>query len=106
MIQKNDGTPALMVNSFFVEDVEATFHPDSVVLLVMCRSGGRAQAAAEELGSIGFTTYNIEGGFEGQTNSDAYPGPDTLYRDVDGWVNAKLPYNYETAGGYYVDYTQ
>jgi len=103
MIQVNDGTPALTLNPLFVEDVMATFDSDAV-LLVMCRSGGRAQSAAEELGALGFTTYNVEGGFEGHNNTDAYPGPDTGYHDVDGWVNAKLPYNYNSDGGYYVNY--
>lgn len=105
-IQVNNGTPALTGNPYFVEDVEAAFDPAEVVLLVICRSGSRAEAAALDLEPSGFTTYSIEGGFEGNKNDETRPGPDTLYRDVDGWVNAKLPYNYDTAGGYYVDYTQ
>jgi rhodanese-related sulfurtransferase len=126
-IQKNDGTPDLAPNGNldagttatevnegnywqFLQDVEDTFDHD-VVLLVMCRSGGRAEQAARLLGKQGFMTYNIEGGFEGHTNTASYPGPNTGYRNVDGWVNtillynnAPLPYNNETEGGYYVDY--
>ena len=104
-IQKNDGTAGLMMNPWFTQDVDLEFDGDEV-LLVLCRSGVRAQAAADDLGDLGYTTYNIEGGFEGHTNDETYPGPDTGYLDVDGWVNAKLPYSYDPAGGYYVDYTQ
>ena len=62
-------------------------------LLLACRSGSRATAAAEALGALGYDTWNIEGGFEGTKNTDEYPGPDTGYRDVNGWRNAGLPWN-------------
>lgn len=125
LIQANDGTPALIPNSgpagdpsseLFVEKFDRFLNGQldeyegvydvftgGETLLVLCRSGGRANTAAVGLGAEGFTTYNIEGGFEGVTNDETYPGPDTLYRDVNGWRNAKLPYSYSTAGGYYLN---
>jgi rhodanese-related sulfurtransferase len=71
-------------------------------LLILCRTGGRALYAAEYLGDdLGYTTYRIEHGFEGDKNDKTKPGPDTNYRDVNGWVNSKLPYNDDKTGAYY-----
>jgi hypothetical protein len=54
-----------------------------------------------ELGNdVGYTTYRIEHGFLGDQNDETKPGPDTLYRDVNGWVNSKLPYKEGSAGAY------
>jgi len=73
----------------------------SDILLTLCRTGGRALLAAQHLGSLGYTTYRIEHGFQGDANDETKPGPDTLYRDVNGWVNSKLPYNADANGAYY-----
>jgi rhodanese-related sulfurtransferase len=71
------------------------------ILLTLCRTGGRALFAAQYLGDMGYTTYRIEHGFQGEENDETKPGPDTLYRDVNGWVNSKLPYNDDPSGAYY-----
>lgn len=86
----------LPINPDFEADVATILGSpaDAPTLLLICRSGGRATDAAEFLGDdLGYDTYNIEGGFEGTTNTSEHPGPDTGYRDVNGWRNAKLPWN-------------
>ena len=59
---------------------------DRVVLVTMCRSGKRSEAAATALEALGFTVYNMDNGFEG--DADAFG-----YRTVNGWKNDGLPYN-------------
>jgi len=74
-------------------------------LLILCRTGGRAALAADYLGGatgpFNFKTHRILNGFVGFPNDKTYPGPDTNYRDVNGWVNDKLPYNDSSVGAYY-----
>lgn len=96
----DNGSGGLDGNLSFTTDVGVQFTTDDI-LLILCKSGVRALAAAQELGSLGYTTYKIEHGFQGDKNSEAKPGPDTLYRDVNGWVNSKLPYNEDATGAYY-----
>jgi rhodanese-related sulfurtransferase len=96
----DDGVGGLDDNLSFDTDVGEQFTTDDIVL-TLCRSGVRALAAAQELGGLGYTTYRIEHGFQGDRNDEMKPGPDTLYRDVNGWVNNKLPYNGDSAGAYY-----
>jgi rhodanese-related sulfurtransferase len=96
----DNGTGGLVENLAFDTDVGMRFSTDDI-LLILCRTGGRANAAAQQLGELGYTTYRIEHGFQGNENDETKPGPDTLYRDVNGWVNSKLPYNDDTAGAYY-----
>lgn len=57
-----------------------------VVLVTMCRSGSRSAKAATALEALGFTVYNMEHGFEG--DSDAFG-----YRTINGWKIDGLPYN-------------
>lgn len=92
----------LPINPDFVAAVEDELGnlQSAPTLLLMCRSGSRAEEAAELLGDLGYDTWNIEGGFEGTSNTSEYPGPDTGYRDVNGWRNAKLPWNQDPSGGY------
>jgi rhodanese-related sulfurtransferase len=85
---------------YFDTDVMGGFGTDDI-LLILCRTGGRALLAAQHLGNLGYTTYRIEHGFRGDKNDETKPGPDTLYQDVNGWVNNKLPYNGDFAGAYY-----
>jgi len=74
--------------------------PGETTIVTICLSGARAEQAAISLGAEGFTTYFVTRGFEGVPNTEAYPGPDTEYRDVNGWRNAKLPWNQKREGGY------
>jgi rhodanese-related sulfurtransferase len=96
----DDGAGGLDANLAFVTDVGSTFTTNDI-LLTLCRTGGRALDAAQDLGDLGYTTYRIEHGFRGDANDETKPGPDTLYRDVNGWVNSKLPYNDDPTGAYY-----
>jgi rhodanese-related sulfurtransferase len=96
----DNGTGGLVPNLAFDTDVNSRFSTDDV-LLTLCRTGGRALNAAQDLGALGYTTYRIEHGFQGDANDKTKPGPDTLYRDVNGWVNSKLPYNDDRTGAYY-----
>ncbi|MEN8132927.1 MAG: hypothetical protein ABFS45_22670 [Pseudomonadota bacterium] len=96
----DNGTGGLKANLSFNTDVNTQFNTDDT-LLVLCKSGVRALAAAENLGFLNYTTYRIEHGFQGDKNDNTKAGPDTLYRDVNGWVNSKLPYNEEKEGAYY-----
>lgn len=94
------------IYDYFIEDVNSSFDPvDNLdpgdILLVMCKTGGRAQQAADLLGSLGYTTYNIHHGFQGDANKKPQPGRDTGYPDVNGWVNEGLPWNRDKKGGYY-----
>ena len=98
----DNGVGGLAANPAFDTDVNSRFGTDDI-LLTLCRTGGRALTAAQELGALGYTTYRIEHGFQGDANDKTKPGPDTLYLDVNGWVNSKLPYNDNAAGAYYPD---
>jgi rhodanese-related sulfurtransferase len=96
----DNGSGGLDGNLSFTPDVGEQFTIDDI-LLILCKSGVRALAAAQELGNLGYMTYRIEHGFQGDKNDETKPGPDTLYRDVNGWLNNKLPYNGDSAGAYY-----
>jgi rhodanese-related sulfurtransferase len=96
----DNGAGGLVANPAFDTDIIGRFSTDDI-LLTLCRTGGRALTAAQELGSLGYTTYRIEHGFQGDANDETKPGPDTLYRDVNGWMNYKLPYNDNATGAYY-----
>jgi rhodanese-related sulfurtransferase len=96
----DNGVGGLVPNLAFDTAVGGKFSTDDI-LLTLCRTGGRALAAAQHLGDLGYTTYRIEHGFQGDANDETKPGPDTLYRDVNGWVNGKLPYNDNSSGAYY-----
>jgi rhodanese-related sulfurtransferase len=94
------------LNPNFVTDIQGAFDPSQDTLLFICRSGSRAAAAADLMAleaNGNYMTYNIADGFEGPTNGDDDPGRDTGYRDVSGWVNDGLPYNFSKDGGYGVE---
>jgi sulfur dioxygenase len=55
-------------------------------LLFLCRSGVRAVAAAERATALGYTAYNIEGGFEGELDAHAHR------RQINGWCFDGLPW--------------
>ena len=96
----DNGLGVLTDNLAFSTDVGEKFTIDDV-LLILCRTGGRALSAAQELGALNYTTYRIVHGFQGDANDETKPGPNTLYRDVNGWVNSNLPYNDNPSGAYY-----
>ena len=60
---------------------------ESIAILVICRSGKRSQAAAEELAKQGFNhLYNIEEGFEGDMDNNKHRNT------INGWRVADLPW--------------
>lgn len=79
----------LVINRRFVKEVNCTFDDDrEVILIMMCRSGGRSVEAALRLEEAGYTNIkNMVTGFEG--GKDVYG-----YRTVNGWRNDGLPYKY------------
>lgn len=75
-MQQNDAFEADLLNSFGNEKT----------LLFLCRSGGRSLAAANFVAGLGYQTYNIEGGFEGELDSQNHRNK------INGWKNANLPW--------------
>ena len=77
---------SLNKNPRFVREVEAKVRKDSVVLL-LCRSGKRSDAAAAALAAAGFDdVYNISEGFEGDLNEKTQRGA------LGGWRSWNLPW--------------
>ena len=76
-------------NHRFIIDINKLFGDNfNVVLITMCRSGGRSEMAATDLEQAGYTNvYNMFTGFEGGTDSRGY-------RTVSGWKNDGLPWSY------------
>ncbi len=87
------GKDGLEPNNSFLNDVKEAFKnvPD-VILVTMCRSGKRSEAAATALETAGYMVKNMLTGFEGGKDARGY-------RSVNGWVNDGLSYNYG-AGAY------
>ncbi len=80
------------LNPRFVDAVKAKFKPDQT-LLIICRSGSRSAAGANDLAKAGYKqVYNVVDGFEGGKLKD---GPNKGWRLKDGWKNAKLPWTYK-----------
>ena len=72
---------ALVKQSGSDQDLEST------VILAICRSGKRSQAAAEELANHGFNhLYNIEDGFEGDRDNNKHRST------INGWRHVNLPW--------------
>ena len=73
-------------NPRFVKEVEAKVRKDAVVLL-LCRSGKRSDAAAIALAEAGFLdVYNISEGFEGDLDDKTRRGT------LGGWRYRGLPW--------------
>ncbi|MFO1436593.1 MAG: rhodanese-like domain-containing protein [Gammaproteobacteria bacterium] len=85
--------PQWQVNQNFVAEVRALLAargetaPESVPLYLICRSGARSLAAAEELARHGFIElYNIEEGFEGERDQHGHRST------IGGWRFRGLPW--------------
>ncbi len=73
-------------NPRFVRELEAKTGKDATVLL-LCRSGVRAAAAAEAARAAGFSdVHSIEEGFEGELDEQRHRG------SRNGWRAAGLPW--------------
>jgi rhodanese-related sulfurtransferase len=86
----------LVPNPDFLRVMQASFPPESK-LLMGCQVGGRSAQAAHMLGASGYTDVsNVTGGFGGLR--DPYTGQLT----APGWVQAQLPVETDApAGGSY-----
>jgi rhodanese-related sulfurtransferase len=84
IFEPDEDTGQMAPNPDFLRVMQATFTPDSP-LLIGCQVGGRAVRAAQMLASFGFTDVTVvRGGFQGSR--------DPLGRVVDpGWADAGLP---------------
>lgn len=77
--------PSMQRNTQFVEQLQLQGIAHDQPIYLLCRSGARSLAAAELLGELGYSTYNILDGFEGQLGSDGHRGNG-------GWRAAGLPW--------------
>lgn len=78
LFEPDEDTGQMTPNADFVRVMQATFPPDTR-MLVGCQAGGRSMRAAQVLESFGFTDVaNVRGGFGGGMG-DA------------GWVTSGLP---------------
>jgi len=83
--------PGWETNTNFVKDVEARYSKDAT-LIMLCRSGGRAKAAAKLLLYAGFKkVLYMTDSFEGSNDEKGH-------RTVDGWKVNGLPYTYKVEG--------
>lgn len=79
--------PNFDVNPRFIEQLEAAVSDKSAPLYFLCKTGGRSTDAAIAATAYGYTQcYNIEGGFEGDINSNHQRG------QVNGWKASRLPW--------------
>lgn len=77
--------PDMTINPKF-EDELLKSTPKSTTLIFFCRGGVRAIAAARRATELGYTAYNIIGGFEGELDDNVHRG------NINGWQAAKLPW--------------
>lgn len=81
-------------NPEFVSMVKNLYKPGDQIM-IMCRSGHRSAACAEELIKAGFTNvFNITDGFEGDKLNDK-SSPNHGKRVVNGWKNSGAPWTYD-----------
>lgn len=79
--------PNFDVNTRFVEQLEASVPDKTTPLYFLCKTGGRSADAAIAATAAGYTEcYNIEGGFEGDINTNHQRG------QINGWKAARLPW--------------
>ncbi len=72
-------------NENFISDVAGGLTPDQPIV-VICRTGGRSEAAAHALTDAGFAeVYNVTDGFEGHPDADGHRSG--------GWKGAGLPWH-------------
>jgi rhodanese-related sulfurtransferase len=82
----------MIVNPSFLNEINELFgNTPDILLIIMCRSGQRSAPASAALEEAGYTVLNLNAGFQGGTDAKGY-------RNVNGWVNAGLPYTYSGVG--------
>lgn len=79
--------PTYEVNAKFIEQLEQAVTDKNAPLYFLCKTGGRSLDAAIAATAAGYAQcYNIEGGFEGDLNTNHQRG------QVNGWKAARLPW--------------
>ena len=79
--------PNFDVNPRFIEQLEQAVADKTAPLYFLCKTGGRSTDAAIAATAAGYTQcYNIEGGFEGDINTNHQRG------QVNGWKASRLPW--------------
>ena len=79
--------PNFELNARFVEQLEQTVADKTAPLYFLCKTGGRSTDAAIAATAAGYTQcYNIEGGFEGDINTNHQRV------QVNGWKASRLPW--------------
>jgi rhodanese-related sulfurtransferase len=79
--------PGMVANPDFATHLEMQVDKE-VLVIFMCRTGGRSHNAAATAAKLGFTeAYNMLEGFEGEANAQKQR---TL---INGWKKAGLPWN-------------
>src|SRR3990172_2431119 len=84
-----------ILNPSFLTEIDELFGSmkDTVVLIVMCRSGDRSVSASIALEAAGYRVMNMVTGFQGGVDSRGY-------RTKNGWGINGLPYSYSGVGAY------
>jgi rhodanese-related sulfurtransferase len=77
--------PGMARNDAFLDEVLAAGIQKEQPVYLLCRSGVRSTAAGIALAGLGYTTYNIVGGFEGLLSPAGRRG-------VGGWRASELPW--------------
>lgn len=77
-------SPDMQPNPDFDRDLKAIVSTQKILLL--CRSGVRAIAAARRATELGYESYNVAGGFEGELNENAQR------KNSNGWCFDGLPW--------------
>jgi len=77
--------PGMARNAAFTDAFLAHGIGKEQPIYIICRSGVRSRAAAEALAGLGYTTYNVADGFEGQIDGVGHRG-------VGGWRALALPW--------------
>ncbi len=79
--------PDFRPNTDFAKQLENMVTAPETPLFFICRTGGRSLDAAIAMTSVGYAhCFNIEGGFEGEQNSEGHRGL------MQGWKAANLPW--------------
>ena len=73
-------------NPAFADEIAASGVTVDQPVYLICRSGVRSTAAAELLAGLGYTTYNVDNGFEGQLDPGGHRGT------LNGWKLEGLPW--------------
>jgi rhodanese-related sulfurtransferase len=79
--------PTMEVNAGFIDQLSARVPDKSAPLYFLCKTGGRSLDAAIAATAAGYKQcYNVEGGFEGESNEHRQRGL------ITGWKASKLPW--------------